>query len=60
MNEIQIATYARELFDEHGTKAVAIAAQRARSAEETGKDEDAKLWRRVETVLTEMRGAPES
>jgi hypothetical protein len=60
MDEVQIATYARELFDQYGAKAMAIAAQRARSAEETGNESDAKTWRRVEAVLTTMRGAPES
>ena len=37
-------------------KAIAEAAQKARSFEERGESERARNWRRIEAVLLEMRG----
>ncbi len=60
MQEMEIQDYARQLFKAHGDKAIAEAAQKARSFEDKGNVEEAKTWRRVEAVLKEMNGAKES
>jgi hypothetical protein len=60
MRQIEIANYAQRLFAEHGAKAIAIAAQRLRSAEDKHDDQDADTWRRVEIALKEMRGPRET
>lgn len=60
MQEMEIQDYARQLFEAHGDKAIAGAAQKARSFEDKGNVEEAKTWRRVEVVLKEMNGAKES
>jgi len=51
---------ARVLYDKFGTKAIAEAAQKALSFERAGDKSQAQLWRRVESVLLEMRGPRES
>ncbi len=56
MQEAQIHDYARSLLEAHGDKAIAEAAQKARSFEEQGKNEDARDWRKVEAALKLMRG----
>ncbi len=56
MRETEIQEYARQLLESHGDKAILVAAQRARSFEEKGKNDDAKTWRRVEDALRLMRG----
>ena len=56
MQEKDIQDYARQLFDAHGTKAVAEAAQKARAFEEQGNSEQAKTWRHIEAALMLMRG----
>lgn len=48
--------YARQLFEAHGAKAIAEAAQRASAFEEKGEKEEAKIWRRIEAALKEMAG----
>jgi hypothetical protein len=60
MRELEISNYARQLFDLHGPKAVAIAAGRARDYEEKGDPEKAKHWQRIEMAVTEMRGPRET
>lgn len=60
MNEIDIANYARRLFEERGAKAIAFAAQRLRGAEEQRDGEEATKWRRIEVALKEMRGPRET
>ena len=60
MREMEVAAYARQLFDQYGAKAIAMAAQRVRSSQEKGDDEDASKWRRIETALTELRGPRET
>jgi hypothetical protein len=59
MNESDIHDYARQLLEAHGGLAVAEAAQRARSLEERGEDEQARTWRRIEAALKLMRGPHE-
>lgn len=56
MAGLDIQDYARQLFEAHGDKAIAECAQKARSLEEQGKQEEAKTWRQVEAALKEMRG----
>lgn len=60
MQETEIASYARQLFEQYGPKAIVIAAQRQRSSDEKGDAEDARKWRRIETALTELRGPRET
>jgi hypothetical protein len=60
MKEIDIANYARRLFEERGAKAIAFAAQQMRSAEEKKDSADADKWRRIEIALKEMRGPRET
>jgi hypothetical protein len=60
MQETQVADFARQLYQTHGPKAVAEAAQRARSLEEQGKAEEATTWRRIESVIKEMLGPHQS
>jgi hypothetical protein len=60
MQEIDIQDYARQLFEAHGGKAVAEAAQKARALEEQGDNDEAKTWRRIEAALKEMLGPHQS
>ncbi|MCP1337020.1 hypothetical protein [Futiania mangrovi] len=60
MEAAKIAAYARELFDAHGAKAEAEAAQKAQAAETAGNAATAKSWRMVQKAISEMRGAHES
>lgn len=56
----EIQNYARQLFEQHGSKAIAEAAQKALSFEEAGDDAQARTWRQIELALKERRGAHES
>lgn len=56
MEEADIHDYARQLLAAHGDKAVAEAAQKARSLEEKGDAEEAKAWRHIEAALKSMLG----
>ena len=58
MQTVDISALARRLHDERGPKAIAEAAQKAASFE--GNAEQAKMWRRVQAVLEEMRGPRET
>jgi hypothetical protein len=60
MQETDVHDYARQLFDAHGAKAVAEAAQKARSLEEQGNGEEARTWRRIEAALKLLRGPHQS
>ena len=60
MDTAGVSAIARHLFETQGTKAIAEAAQKAVSFEKAGDQEQAKLWRRVEAALREMRGPKES
>jgi len=60
MNSTDVSAIARHLFETQGPKAIAAAAQKAASFETAGDEPQAKLWRRVESVLREMRGPRES
>jgi hypothetical protein len=52
--------YARRLFEAHGSKAIAEAAQKASAMEARGEADNAKTWRRVEAALKEMAGPHQS
>lgn len=56
MEEAEIHDFARRLYNAHGPRAAAEAAQKARSCEESGKAEDAKAWRHVEAAIKQMLG----
>lgn len=60
MQEIEIHDYARQLLEAHGDKAVAEAAQKARTLEQQGNNEQAETWRHIEAALKLMRGPHES
>ncbi len=60
MNAAEISALARHLLETQGAKAIAEAARKAASFEKAGDEEEAKMWRRVEAVLLEMRGPRES
>jgi hypothetical protein len=60
MNTADISALAHHLFETHGAKGMAEAAQKAASFEAAGDKEQAKLWRRVEAAVSEMRGPKES
>jgi hypothetical protein len=60
MSGLDVQDYARQLFEAHGPKAVAEAAQKASSLEEQGQKDEAKTWRLVEEALKEMLGPHES
>jgi hypothetical protein len=60
MNASDISAIAHHLFETHGAKAIAEAAQKADSFSKAGDEEQAKLWQQVEALLREMRGARQS
>jgi len=60
MNASDISAVALHLFDVHGAKAIAEAAQKATSFEKAGDKEQARFWQRVEGVLREMSGPRQS
>jgi len=55
-----VSALARQLFASQGAKAIAEAAQKAEASREAGDEEQAKMWRRVESALREMRGPHQS
>lgn len=56
MQEIDVHSFARQLLEAHGDKAVAEAAQRASALEKEGKREEAETWRHIEEAIRMMRG----
>ncbi len=60
MEESDIQGYARQLFEAHGAKAVAEAAQKAAAFEQKGENEQAQVWRRIESALYQMLGPHQS
>ncbi|MEZ5923054.1 MAG: hypothetical protein R3D57_01575 [Hyphomicrobiaceae bacterium] len=60
MNATEIFEHARELFEVHGSAAIAEAAQKAAALETQGDAEAAKDWRRIEAALMQMRGPNET
>jgi hypothetical protein len=60
MQEVEVADFARQLFQAHGPKAAAEAAQKARALEEQGKADEATTWRRIKAAIKEMLGPHQS
>jgi len=60
MPEVELHDHARELWGAHGFKAIAEAAQKASAFEKQGDNERAHYWRRIETILLQMRGPSQS
>ena len=60
MQTSEIENYARQLFDELGPRAIAVAARRATEAKESGNEGESDKWRRIEQALLNMRGPHES
>lgn len=60
MNTVEISSFARHLFESQGPQAIAQAAQKAVSFEDSGDQEQARTWRQIESVLLEIRGPVES
>ena len=60
MPEAELHDRARQLWDLHGPKAIAEAAQKANAFETKGENEQAQYWRRIEAMLLQMRGPHQS
>lgn len=60
METQKIAQYARALYDAHGDKAEAEAAQKAKQHEEAGELSEAKDWHAIRAAIREIRGPHES
>ena len=60
MEMAKITQYARALYEAHGDKAEAEAAQKAKALEDAGDTDEAATWRSVQRAIHELRGAHES
>jgi hypothetical protein len=60
ISEMKIHTIARQMFEKHGTAAIAQAAQNALASERKGDAEEAKEWRHIEDAMKMMRGPHQS
>jgi hypothetical protein len=60
MREIEIHSYARQLLEAHGFKAIAEAAHNAIELEAKGDVELARTWRHIEDAMKLMRGPHQS
>jgi hypothetical protein len=56
MQEAEIHGYARQLYEAHGPKAAAEAAQKAQAFEEKGDQDQSRIWRHIEEAIKLMRG----
>jgi hypothetical protein len=57
MQHKDLVQYARSLYDAHGDKAEAEAAQKAAAARDEGHADDAEKWDKIRTHIKELRGA---
>lgn len=55
ISEMQIHTIARQMFERHGPRAIALAAQNALECENQGDAEEASEWRLIEDAMKSMR-----
>ena len=55
MNEMEVVDYARRLFEAHGDKAEAEAAQREAAARDQNNEAEASDWARIRLAIHEMR-----
>ncbi|MBT8409603.1 MAG: hypothetical protein KJN93_08260 [Alphaproteobacteria bacterium] len=60
MKMSNITEYARALYDAHGNKAEAEAAQKAREFETAGDTKEAENWHAIRKAIRELRGARET
>jgi hypothetical protein len=60
MPETQLHVIARQMFERHGSAAIAQAAQNALACESKGDTEQAKEWRHIEDAIKIMRGPHQS
>jgi hypothetical protein len=60
ISEIQIHTIARQMFEKHGLRAIAQAAQNALECENQGNADEANEWRHIEDAMKSMRGPHQS
>jgi hypothetical protein len=60
MEIANIQTYARQLYDAQGAKAIAEAAQKAAAHEQRGEAREAQTWRQIEAAVILLRGPRES
>ena len=60
MEIAKIAEHARSLYNAHGDKAEAEAAQRVKQHEDAGDTAEAENWRAIRNAIREIRGANES
>ncbi|HYD15474.1 MAG TPA: hypothetical protein VEA77_03650 [Hyphomicrobium sp.] len=56
MLAIEIEEHARKLMEVQGPKAIAEAAQKARTFEEQGSSEQAVTWRKIEAAMLQLQG----
>ena len=56
MNAVEIQAHARKLYEAHGTKALAEAAQMVRDLEQRGDKKLVDDWRRIQLALQQIRG----
>jgi hypothetical protein len=60
ISETQIHTIARQMFERHGSAAIAHAALNARTCEHKGQVEEANEWRHVKDAIKIMQGPHQS
>lgn len=60
MKVTDIDAHARRYIEAYGAKAMVIAAQKASAHESEGELGQANTWRRIETRISDLRGAPPS
>jgi hypothetical protein len=56
----EVEEYARKLWEAHGARSIAEAAQKAQTYENAGDAEQAETWRRIESALKLKSGPRES
>lgn len=55
-SEMQLHVIARQMFERHGSGAIAHAAQNVQACEAKGNGEEANEWRHIEDAIKMMRG----
>jgi hypothetical protein len=56
MHHADLVQYARNLYDAHGDRAEAEAAQKAAAARHDGNSDDAAKWDKIRFHIKELRG----
>lgn len=60
MQAVDIQSHARRMLEAQGPRAIAEAAQKAKTLEAQGAGREANTWRRIEAALRLMQGPRES